>query len=161
MRILSTRNNVTTTAKSCPNMTSDTFLQATLANKHAKLCPEAHLACVIGRHCLHFRIRNLRAPFQALSICVGLLRCLLVVARNPSKFLAHVDQHFKLKNGSVQSPTSYLGADVGKYSLPDGSEAWYLSSNSYVKETVRNVETWLQRREKDNSGWRSLKTKTS
>jgi hypothetical protein len=86
---------------------------------------------------------------------------LLVVARNPSTILAHVDQHFKLKDGSDQSPTSYLGADVGKYSLPGGSEAWYLSSNSYVKEAVRNVETWLQKREKDNPGWRSLKTKTS
>jgi Reverse transcriptase (RNA-dependent DNA polymerase) len=86
---------------------------------------------------------------------------LLVIARNPSEILAHVDQHFKLKDGSVQSPTSYLGADVGKYTLPDGSEAWYLSSNSYVKEAVRNVDTWLHKREKGNSGWRSLKTKTS
>jgi hypothetical protein len=86
---------------------------------------------------------------------------LLVVARNPSKILAHVDQHFKLKGGSVQSTTSYLGADVRKYSLPDGSEAWYLSSNSYMKEPARNAETWLHKREKDNSGWQSFKTKTS
>jgi hypothetical protein len=78
---------------------------------------------------------------------------LLVVARNPGEILTHVDQHFKLKDRSVQCPTSYLGADVGKYGLPDGSEAWYLSSNSYVKEAVRDVETWLHKREKDNSGW--------
>jgi hypothetical protein len=77
----------------------------------------------------------------------------VVVARNPGEILAHVDQHLKLKDGSVQSPTSYLGTDVGKYSLPDGSEAWYLSSHSYLKEAVRNVETWLHKREKDNSGW--------
>jgi hypothetical protein len=77
---------------------------------------------------------------------------LLVIARNPSEILVHMDQHFKLKDGSVQFPTSYNGADVGKYSLPDGSEAWYLSSNSYMKEAVRNVETWLHKREKDNSG---------
>jgi hypothetical protein len=77
----------------------------------------------------------------------------LVFARNPGEILAHMDQHFKLKDSSVQSPTSYLGADVGKYSFPDGSEAWYLSSNSYVKEAIRNVVTWLHKREKDNSGW--------
>jgi hypothetical protein len=86
---------------------------------------------------------------------------LLVIARNPGEILAHVDQHFKLKDGSVQSPTSYLGADVGKHDLPDGSEAWFLSSNSYVQEAVQNVESWRQKWEKDNSGWRSLKTKTS
>ena len=50
----------------------------------------------------------------------------LCVARDPGEVMAKIDQHFKLKDGSVKEPTSYLGADVGKYLLPDGTSAWCL-----------------------------------
>ena len=63
---------------------------------------------------------------------------LLAVARDPGEIMAKIDQHFKLKDGSVKEPTSYLGADAGKYLLPDGTSAWYLGSDTYVKNAIKN-----------------------
>jgi hypothetical protein len=86
---------------------------------------------------------------------------LLAVARDPGEILAKIDQHFKLKDGSVKSPISYLGADVGKYILPDGTEAWYLSSNTYVKNAIKNVEDWLLKRSPGMPRHHGLKTKAA
>ena len=71
---------------------------------------------------------------------------LLCVGINPKKTLLEIGQHYKLKEGSVERPTRYLGADIGKYHLEDGSEVWYMSSESYVKAAIDNVETWLRKR---------------
>ena len=59
---------------------------------------------------------------------------LLVVALDTDRILLHIDQHFKLKEGSVGIPDRYLGANIGKYTLADGSEAWYMSSEYYVNQ---------------------------
>ena len=71
---------------------------------------------------------------------------LLVCGLDPARILLHVDQHFKLKDGSVGPPTRYLGAEIGKYVLPDGTEAWYMSSEGYVKATIKHVEIWLEKK---------------
>jgi hypothetical protein len=73
--------------------------------------------------------------------------------------MAKIDQHFKLKDGSVKEPTSYLGADVGKYLLPDGTTAWYLSSDTYVKNAIKSVEDWLHKRSPGTPRHHGLKTK--
>ena len=65
---------------------------------------------------------------------------LLVVGLNPKETLAKIDLHFKLKPGSVESPTRYLGADVGTYTCANGKTCWYLSSNTYVKAAIQNPE---------------------
>ena len=71
---------------------------------------------------------------------------LLCVGINPEKILRQIGQTYKLKEGSVERPTRYLGADIGRYQLEDGSEAWYMSSESYVKAAIDNVEAWLKKR---------------
>jgi hypothetical protein len=73
--------------------------------------------------------------------------------------MAKIDQHFKLKDGSVKSLTSYLGADVGKYNLPDGTEASFLSSNTHVKNVIKNVEDWLSKISPSTPRHHGLKTK--
>jgi hypothetical protein len=47
------------------------------------------------------------------------------------------------KEGSVGVPDRYLGANVGKFQLEDGSEAWYMSAYDYVKSVCTNVATLL------------------
>ena len=71
---------------------------------------------------------------------------LLVCGINPKDVLDQIDQHFKLKPGSVEVPTKYLGADVGTFTCANGTEAWYLSSNTYLKSAIQNVEAWLSKR---------------
>ena len=72
---------------------------------------------------------------------------LLCLARNPKDILMQIDQHFKLKPSSVKVPDQYLGADIGLYTLPDGTTAWYSSPNTYVKSAVENVEQWLSKQQ--------------
>lgn len=86
---------------------------------------------------------------------------LLIVARNLGEIAAQIDQHFKLKNGSIKAPESYLGADIGKFTLPDKSEAWFMSSESYVKEAIKNVEGWMKNCAPKGLMWVGLKTKVS
>jgi hypothetical protein len=52
-----------------------------------------------------------------------------------------LDQHYILKKDSIGPPTQYLGAQVGHYQLPDdpSRKRWYMSSEKYVKEAVRNI----------------------
>jgi hypothetical protein len=51
---------------------------------------------------------------------------LLIVAQNPGEIAAQIDQHFKLKDGSIKAPKSYLVADMGKFTLPDKSHCFSL-----------------------------------
>ena len=71
---------------------------------------------------------------------------LLAIGIDPKRVLCHIDQHYKLKDGSIERPNKYLGADIGMFDLPDGSKTWYMSSESYVKAAVANVERWLEKR---------------
>ena len=71
---------------------------------------------------------------------------LLVVACDPDRILNHIDQCFKLKDGSVGVPDRYLGANISEYTLDDGTVCWSMSSEYYVKAAVKNVELWLQKK---------------
>jgi hypothetical protein len=78
---------------------------------------------------------------------------LLIVARNPGEIAAQIDQHFKLKDGSIKEPKSYLGADIGKFTLLDESEVWFMSSESHVREAIKNVEGWMKKHASKGSKW--------
>lgn len=41
------------------------------------------------------------------------------------------------------SPSRYLGANVGKYRISPDKEHWYLSSDDYISNAVKNVELEL------------------
>ena len=90
---------------------------------------------------------QLSAHQAMLSMCVLVYSDdLLVVALDTDRILLHMDQHFKLKDGSVGIPERHLGADIGRYTLRNGKEAWHMSSEGYVKAAIKNVEAWLEQR---------------
>jgi hypothetical protein len=62
--------------------------------------------------------------------------------------LNHLDQHFLLNKGSVGEPTTYLGADIHKFQLPDRPDKsrWAMSAATYVKNAVNNVSNYLSER---------------
>ena len=68
------------------------------------------------------------------------------MALHPDEIAAKIDQHCKLKDGSVKKPDQCLGADVGQMLLADGNHAWYIGSDSYCKAAVQNIELWLKKR---------------
>ena len=51
---------------------------------------------------------------------------------------------------TVGDPDVYLGAKVKRMEMPNGVQAWALSSSKYVQEAVQNVENYLR---DELSGW--------
>jgi hypothetical protein len=68
---------------------------------------------------------------------------ILCVHNDPGAPLEKLDEYFKMKEGSIQVPTFYLGAKLKKTVLPNGVVAWGMSSSKYVQSAVRNVQDYL------------------
>jgi hypothetical protein len=68
---------------------------------------------------------------------------ILHLSHNPDDTMAKLAKLYELKAGSVGVPDRYLGANVGKYQLEDGSEAWFMSAHDYVKAACDNVAAML------------------
>jgi hypothetical protein len=62
---------------------------------------------------------------------------------DPKGFMDYLRTAYTLKDGSVQQPETYLGADVKIHQLADGKTAWAISSDTYVKRAVTEVEREL------------------
>jgi hypothetical protein len=68
---------------------------------------------------------------------------ILCVHHDPSTPLAKLDEYFKMKEGSIQVPTFYLGAKLKNTVLPNGVFAWGMISSKYVQSAVQNVQEYL------------------
>jgi hypothetical protein len=62
---------------------------------------------------------------------------------DPMGFMDYLRTVYTLKEGSVQEPETYLGADVRRHELADGQKAWAISSDTYVRRAVEEVEREL------------------
>jgi hypothetical protein len=73
----------------------------------------------------------------------------LVISHEPQAVIDALGKHVPLKEGSVQPPTTYLGADISKFTLHAGNQespmkqVWAMSSTEYVKKAVQEVEREL------------------
>jgi hypothetical protein len=68
---------------------------------------------------------------------------ILCVHHDPGIPLAKLDEYLKMKEGSIQVPTFYLGAKLKKTVLPNGVIAWGMISSKYVQSAVHNVQKYL------------------
>jgi hypothetical protein len=64
---------------------------------------------------------------------------IICVHHNPGDELVRLDKYFKMKDGSIQEPTFYLGAKLKKTVMLNGVIAWSMSSSRYVNAAVQNV----------------------
>jgi hypothetical protein len=71
---------------------------------------------------------------------------ILVLSYDPGKILLHLSEFYRLKEGYAK-PQRYLGAQVKEWRFPNDPTKirWALSSEQYVKEAVKNIETELQK----------------
>jgi hypothetical protein len=60
--------------------------------------------------------------------------------------LREIDFYFKMKETSMGDPDLYLGAKVRQVVMPNGVYSWMLSPAKYIKEAVKNVEQYIQKR---------------
>jgi len=70
---------------------------------------------------------------------------ILCISHNPRATMSQIQELYRLKDDLVGPPKRYLGANIAKYQLPDGSEAWSASARDYVMTAVRNLEETLSR----------------
>ena len=70
----------------------------------------------------------------------------LVIGENAKSQIAEIDKYFPMKPSSIGPPTIYLGAKIGTTVLDNGIKSFYFSMNQYIKEAIRNVETYLNQR---------------
>jgi hypothetical protein len=74
---------------------------------------------------------------------------LLVLSyKPPGNVMKFLSTQYKLqKDGSIKKPDIYLGADIKDWQIGDadnnGKVRWEMSSETYVKRAVRDVETEL------------------
>jgi hypothetical protein len=68
---------------------------------------------------------------------------ILCVHHDPGAPLVKLDEYFKMKEGSIQVLTLYLGAKLKKNILPNGVVAWGMSSSKYVQSAVQSVQAYL------------------
>ena len=66
---------------------------------------------------------------------------------NPKDFMDELAQRFTLKEGSVQEPTLYLGADVIKWYIAEsedpGKPRWAMASTKYTRRDIADLEIEL------------------
>ena len=61
-------------------------------------------------------------------------------------FMKRLSDTYKLKEGSVKEPETYLGADISKYTVTRGTEVvdcYSMSSDTYLKRAIKVVEDEL------------------
>ena len=74
----------------------------------------------------------------------------LIINKHPKRDMELIKSDFTVKPSSIEEPKRYLGADVNKVYYPDGSFAWTLGSETYVKQVVKNLK---ERMKKDGFGF--------
>ena len=69
---------------------------------------------------------------------------ILAISHKPQEIMDYLASKYTLKEGSVKPPDMYLGADVSKFTVPgDPREKWAMSSDTYVKRALADVEKQL------------------
>ena len=54
-------------------------------------------------------------------------------------FMNRLSEEYRLKDGSVGEPDIYLGANIEKVQLDDGSVTWSMKSREYVTNAIQNL----------------------
>ena len=70
---------------------------------------------------------------------------LLIIDKNPKRYMDMIQDNFTVKKDSIEVPKSYLGAEVDKMYYPDGSYAWTMGAKQYVKKAVKNLKKKLEK----------------
>ena len=62
---------------------------------------------------------------------------------DPDTFMNRLSEVYRLKDSSVGEPERYLGANIEKVQLDDGSVEWSMTSREYVTNVIQNSEDTL------------------
>ena len=83
---------------------------------------------------------------------------ILSVSHQAKEAILQITSYYKAKEGSIKEPDIYLGANVSKIQMPDGSEVWSTSPRTYVKNAIGVVQRLLDEDGKEATLKSSVKT---
>lgn len=69
---------------------------------------------------------------------------LLVIDKNPMLHMNQLKESYTVCKDTIKTPNIYLGADIKSVSYSDGTKAWTMGSETYVKGAVKNIKARLQ-----------------
>ena len=67
----------------------------------------------------------------------------LAISHDPMTIMKRIGEHFTIKDDKYGPPTTYLGANFEQIQLDDGSWAWSMTSEHYVKNLIETVSDLL------------------
>ena len=67
----------------------------------------------------------------------------LAISLDPKAIMDTIGKYFTIKDNKYGQPETYLGANIEKVQLDDGSDAWSMHSQHYVKSLVQTIEDLL------------------
>ena len=74
-----------------------------------------------------------------MSLCMSMM----YYTYDPDTFMNRLSEVYRLKDGSVGELNRYLGANIEKVQLDDGSVAYSMTSREYVTNAIQNLEDML------------------
>ena len=107
-----------------------------LGYKPCKADPDVHMRVAVKK--------NGEAYYQYMLAYVDDLLC---CGEEPKNQMSMIEGKFTLKDGTVEEPTLYLGADIEKVTLTDSEDPsktrWAMSSTKYTAKAISEVEREL------------------
>ena len=113
-----------------------------------------HLASTLGNHLgfkssladpdLWYKPETSPQGFKYYSYVMVYVDDILIVSKDPSRYMKQIQEDFTLKPSSIGVPKSYLGADISKVYHSDGSYSWTMGSETYVKKVISNIKRRLE-----------------
>ncbi|KAI2491971.1 Reverse transcriptase (RNA-dependent DNA polymerase) [Fragilaria crotonensis] len=80
--------------------------------------------------------------YKYYAYCLLYVDDIRMVHHDSIRALNEIDHFFKTKPGSIRNPEYYLGAKLRQTTLPNGVDAWAMSSSKYVQAAVANVKAY-------------------
>jgi hypothetical protein len=64
------------------------------------------------------------------------------LSTDPHAIMKVISQQYYLKDGSLEKPKTYLGAEIKEFRHPDNPQhaMWSMSADQYVKDALINLE---------------------
>jgi hypothetical protein len=81
--------------------------------------------------------------FQYYEMILVYVDDILCISKDEKSIMDRIAKLYRLKDGSLQQPERYLGANIDRWTLDDGRLVWSMSAKSYIKNAVANVENEL------------------
>ena len=69
---------------------------------------------------------------------------MLIIDKFPDVIMKQVQDQYNVRSDTIKEPSKYLGADVRKIYYNDGTHAWTMGSESYVRNAVKNIKEWMK-----------------